>query len=143
MNSKLDMQAIDQFIVIDDDPSMLFLCELIIGRVFDKMSVVTYNNPQNAIDYFINIFSKNPVTTVVMLDINMPELSGWDVLDLLTTLEDKIIENLTVIMLSSSIDAKDKQHATNYPLVLGYLEKPLTPARLKEVMALIDSTTTV
>lgn len=143
MNNKLDMQTIEQFIVIDDDASTLFLCKIIIERVFNKMAVVTYNNPQHAIDYFLKIFNKSPVATVVALDINMPELSGWDVLNMLSTLDEKIIENLTVIMLSSSIDPKDEQQAASHPLVSGYFEKPLSAARLKQVMALMESTTTV
>lgn len=134
MKKILNMQAIRQFIVIDDDTSTLFLCKFVIERVFENISVVTYSNPQNAVDYFLSTFNESPVATVVILDINMPELSGWDVLDEISKLEKKITDNLFVFIHSSSIDPKDKLQATSHPLVLGYLEKPLTPAKLEEML---------
>ncbi len=134
MSNEKPTQTIDQFIVIDDDASTLFLCKIIIERLFKDMTVTTYNNPQNAIDYFVNAYSDSPTKTVIILDINMPQCSGWEVLDVLNTLNKEVKESFTVIMLSSSIDPKDKMQAINHPLVLGYLEKPLTVARLDELL---------
>ena len=134
-----NMYPIKQFIAIDDDHATLFMCRVIIQRTFKDVSVVTYSNPQSAIGYFKNEFSLNPIETVILLDINMPEISGWDVLVSLHLLDNVLKEKINVIMLSSSIDAKDKQQAIEFPLVTAYIEKPLTIARLEEEMEKIKA----
>lgn len=66
----------------------------------------------------------------------MPGLSGWNVLDKLEILSKDIKERLAIIMVSSSIDDKDKIRASEYSIVRGYIEKPLTIGKLKEIMDL-------
>ena len=134
MNGFRIVNTISQFIVIDDDHPTLFMCKIIIQRTCKDMRVVNYDNPQLAIDYFVSDFTKNPIETVVLLDINMPEISGWEVLDSLLTLDRNIQKHITVFMLSSSIDPKDQQRALNYPCVSSYLEKPLNLTSLKGIM---------
>ena len=86
------------FIVIDDDPVNNRICEIVIRKIFRDASV----------------------------DINMPTLTGWDVLDYFTKFSEVLINKFTIYILSSSIDAQDKQRASNCHLVSGYIEKPLT-----------------
>ncbi len=133
------LSPVEKYVVIDDDASTLFLCKVIIQRTFKNMEVVSYDDPQNAVNYFETEFVQKPVEVVVVLDINMPDLSGWDVLDILANLPDNVRKQITVIMLSSSIDPKDKQRSSQHSLVLGYLEKPLTIGRLEEIMGKMKS----
>lgn len=125
---------VQQFIAIDDDHATLFMCKVIIQRTFKKMEVKTYHNPLTAIEYFESDFTACPVETIVLLDINMPELSGWEVLDHFKLMHDKVRKFIKVIMLSSSIDPTDKQRAIEHSCVTDYLEKPLTLATLDAVM---------
>ena len=131
--------SVKQFIAVDDDLASLFMCKVLTQRTFKDIPVVTYSNPQLAADYFQTEFSLNPVETVIFLDINMPEISGWDVLATLHLLKPNIQEKINVIMLSSSIDLKDKQHAIEFPLVTAFIEKPLSMARLEEEMEKIQA----
>jgi CheY-like chemotaxis protein len=133
MNELRDISTISQFIIIDDDHPTLFICKIIIQRTFKDMKVVDYDNPHLAINYFESDFTQHPITSVVLLDINMPEISGWEVLDRLLMLDNNIKKHITVVVMSSSIDPKDQQRCLNYPCVSSYLEKPLTLASLKGV----------
>lgn len=139
MNNKVDLSNIGLFIIVDDDTSSLFLSKIIIEMVFPEMKVDTYTNPQKAVDYFVNDLSEHSGATVLLLDVNMPKLSGWDVLNEIGKLDKKIIDQLGIFIHSSSIDPRDKLQATNHPLVLDYLEKPLTPANLEEIMELMKA----
>lgn len=63
-------------IAIDDEPSAIDVIEHHAARI-DKISLVNhFHNPADAIDYL----KKNPVD-VIFLDINMPEISGFELLD--------------------------------------------------------------
>lgn len=130
-----------QFIIIDDDETTLFYTNAVIKKFFYYKDVISFKNPGKAIEFFETTFSRNPSPMVVLLDINMPEFSGWDVLDRLQVLPIDIKEKLSVIMVSSSIDTRDKIKATEYALVIGYIEKPLSIKKLKDLIELGQSTT--
>lgn len=74
---------------------------------------------------------EDPVQSVLFLDINMPTMTGWEVLEHLSS--QSLPEFLQIFMLSSSISAEDKKHAEDEPLVMGYIEKPLNETKLKEL----------
>lgn len=56
----------------------------------------------------------------------MPEISGWEYLDLL--LEHNL--SMPVIIVSSSIDPKDKERAESHPLVEAFIDNPLSKRHL-------------
>ena len=128
-----------KFVIIDDDPCTLFYNNAVIKRFFYYSEVVSFKSPSKALDYFYNDFRTYPSETVVLLDINMPELSGWDVLNKLKMLPGGAKEKLSIIILSSSIDPADKLRADNSSLVLGFIEKPFSVKKLKDLMDLKES----
>ncbi|UPT66859.1 MAG: response regulator [Sphingobacteriales bacterium JAD_PAG50586_3] len=69
---------------------------------------------------------------IVLLDINMPTLSGWEVLNKIQQFNTQTIDLLSIYILSSSIDVDDHERATEIDMVLGYLEKPLSAAHIKQ-----------
>ncbi len=69
---------------------------------------------------------------VILLDIMMPRMNGFDCLDQLELLPSEIKSNFKVYMLSSSIDRNDIRRAENYDLVQKLLEKPLDIYLLKK-----------
>jgi len=65
---------------------------------------------------------------LILLDVNMPELNGWEFIE---ELDENNVE-VEVIMLSSSRHFKDIEKADNYSRVRGYIEKPLTEAKIEQ-----------
>jgi CheY-like chemotaxis protein len=121
------------FVVIDDDVSTNFYSKLIIRKTFPESEVSTFSNPLEAIEYFQNTSAKSPTNTIVLLDINMPELSGWEVLDKIEALNE-LKNTFSIFMISSSINAEDKKRAANHPLVSGYIEKPINKEKLSKML---------
>ncbi len=71
---------------------------------------------------------------LVFLDINMPEMSGWDVLDELKDHNEILIKFMTIYMISSSIDLTDKNKSIDNPLVKAFVSKPLSGKVIKELL---------
>lgn len=127
------MKIPQRFLLIDDDPSNNLLTKISIKKVIEGADVVDHTIPENGIQYIVDQYTENPVETVLFLDINMPTLSGWDVLDKFAEIPELIVPSFSIFILSSSVDPSDKEKAANNPLVTGYLEKPLTRDVLREL----------
>ena len=61
----------------------------------------------------------------------MPGLDGWDFLNLLT--EHSLSECCHVFIVTSSIDAADKEKSETYNEVIGFVEKPISVEKLKDL----------
>lgn len=128
------------FIIIDDEDTTLFYSSAIIKRFFYQNfyynQVISFKDSYKAVEYFEKVFSADPCGLVILLDINMPSLSGWNVLNRLQEMSKDIKEKLSIIVVSSSIDPKDKIKANEYSLIIGYIEKPLKIKKLKDLLEL-------
>jgi CheY-like chemotaxis protein len=69
---------------------------------------------------------------LILVDINMPVMNGWDFLKEYAQVESSRED--TIIMLSSSIDFQDRQKSKDFPYVDGFIEKPLTFEKLKNIL---------
>jgi CheY-like chemotaxis protein len=69
---------------------------------------------------------------VVLLDIMMPRMNGFECLAELEKMPEEVKNNLTVFMLSSSIDRNDIRRAEEHDIVQRVLEKPLDIYLLKK-----------
>ncbi|WP_425639033.1 response regulator [Algoriphagus yeomjeoni] len=72
----------------------------------------------------------------ILLDINMPNINGWEFLKLVE--KNKLKNLLKVVMLTSSISEVDKSMATSFDMVHGFFTKPLTQEKCEEFKALIN-----
>jgi CheY-like chemotaxis protein len=71
-------------------------------------------------------------TNVVLLDIMMPNINGFECLERLSQLPEDLQSHILVFMLSSSIDRNDIRRAESFPMVQKVLEKPLDIYLLKK-----------
>jgi len=71
-----------------------------------------------------------------MLDINMPIMNGWDFMDAIK--EKGMDKNVSVIILTSSINNADKIKAKKYDMVVDYVEKPLSIEHLNRLKTKAD-----
>jgi two-component system chemotaxis response regulator CheY len=116
------------FILIDDELVSNFICRKVITKAYSDAEVQEFTSANNALEFIRSAFEepkKNPA--IVLLDINMPFVSGWDFLEAFAGLDNGIKNNLRIFMLSSSLDPADKKRAVANPYVVDYIEKPLTP----------------
>ncbi len=121
------------FIIIDDEVINNYVSQKYIQSVFRRAKVQTFTSPVEGLNYIETTGSVGQKPAVIFLDINMPVLTGWDVLDRLSHLPGTILRQLTIFILSSSIAAEDKLKAHSNPLVAGYIEKPLNINHLMDI----------
>ena len=75
--------------------------------------------------------------TVLLLDINMPSMTGWDFLNVFKDYSDDIHQQFITFILSSSVDDIDREKANSNPLVCRFISKPLKDEVIRQMV--IDS----
>lgn len=125
------MQQIKSVLLVDDDPASNFLARLLLRKLKTVEHVSVAENGKEALDYIIENSGKKSFPDLILLDINMPLMDGFEFMDHFQRLPFK---NLTrVVLLSSSISSKDLQRAAAYK-VEDFINKPLTKEKLALIM---------
>jgi two-component system, chemotaxis family, chemotaxis protein CheY len=114
---------INKVILIDDDPLSIYLTRFVLQQVQFAETIETYQEAKQALyDLLANMAGSLP--EVIFLDLNMPEMDGWDFLQALQPREQELAGRVKIYILTSSVDRQDQQIADEYPLVAGVLLKP-------------------
>lgn len=126
---------LDKILCIDDDPIALMLCKMVINKSLFASEIITTKNGQEALNYFkILKENKEKQPQLILLDLNMPVMDGWEFLEYFST-DNYANYNTTVkiIILSSTIDPEDLEKAKKYPIVLEFLSKPISKEMLEYI----------
>lgn len=121
-----------EILAIDDNAVDNLINEIILKKVFPDYRIVTMSDPSEALTYFRTNRAKLP--PLILLDINMPVVSGWDLLEELSTFGDEV----SVFMLTSSIFKEDEKKARKYSCLKGYFVKPLDTTAAEEMRQVMN-----
>ena len=96
--------------------------------------MVAKTNGQLAIDYVNDTITNNPKSfpNLVLIDINMPIMNGWEFVEAYTKIENTPYADLYIP--SSSVYENDIEKTKNYTNVKGFISKPLSIERLIELL---------
>jgi CheY-like chemotaxis protein len=109
-------------LVVDDERDML---RLVKGILEDEFEVITAASGREALE-----LAKENMPDLVLLDIMMPEMDGWDFLEKFRGL--KGAERVPVIIFSIRSDASEVLSGLAVEGVVDYITKPFEPADLKQ-----------
>ena len=124
-----------QVIIIDDDETTNMLCTIIIRHALGPdTEIKTFTLADDCINYLKQDTKKTGYKIVMFLDINMPVTTGWDALHMFDELDSNIKQQLSIFMLSSSINLNDKKRALEHSLVVDFIEKPLTIEKVNRIL---------
>ncbi|WP_026836547.1 response regulator [Gillisia sp. JM1] len=117
--------------VIDDDKIYQLIIKKVIERTTEFDLIYFYNDAIEAFKEFKNSDKKLP--EIILLDINMPQMDGWQFLDSLIPYRPNLFKETIIYIVTSSIAYSDRDKAESYKEVSGFLSKPLNVEKLKEI----------
>jgi len=117
--------------VIDDDEIYQKIIKKLISRANVFEGAIFYTSAKDAINDFLDL--KIELPSVILLDINMPIMDGWQFLARLQKYRPLLYKNTKVFIVTSSIAYSDKEKMKEFPRVSGFLSKPLNVEKLKEI----------
>ena len=129
------MKTINNMTLIDDDEVFVFLTKKAIERTHLVELIRVFSNGLDAID-FLREHRDNvdALPEIILLDLSMPIMDGWQFLDQFSKLAPKIDKKIIIYLCSSSISPNDIQLAKKNSLVTDYVIKPITKEKLIELI---------
>ncbi|MBM1107220.1 response regulator [Aurantibacter crassamenti] len=128
-------EEIKSILLVDDDVISNLLSKVYINKLEINADVEVALNGKEALNYLTDENSSLPMPCLLLLDINMPVIDGWEFLDLYDKLIDQSVKDkIVIVMLTVSeaqcdmIKAKQNQH------IVEYVSKPLSEKSLSNLI---------
>lgn len=114
--------------LIDDDHVTNMLNRFYLEEHFPHVQIQLFGKAKVALEDLVN---NRSYPDFIFLDLNMPEMNGWEFLDALMLSEATSNTFPQIYILSSSLDPSDRLRAANNSYVKGFLSKPLEAVDLQ------------
>lgn len=126
-------KQVDIACIIDDDYIYTFSLKKLMDINNFCKNLMVFKNGEDALKYMKPMISSDAFPDVILLDIDMPVMDGWEFLDEFVKIKPALNKRVTIYMISSSIHEADIQRANQYEDVTDYIVKPITLERLKKI----------
>jgi two-component system, chemotaxis family, chemotaxis protein CheY len=130
MNSKTPIVAL-----VDDDKIFQLTASKTIRALNLSEEILQFENGEDALKYLVeNATRPEALPDYIFLDINMPFVDGWMFLQDYAGLKQNLLKEISIFMVSSSIDPRDIHRARSIPDVTQYVVKPLSKEKFIELL---------
>ncbi|QIE59472.1 response regulator [Rasiella rasia] len=127
------MKKIDLACIVDDDPIFVYGAKRMLELANFCNGFLIFHNGHDALFKLKALIeSKEELPDLILLDLNMPIMDGWQFLDNFTKI--KVEKEIIIYIVSSSIDPIDIEKSKTYASVSNFVVKPITFDKIIELM---------
>jgi len=128
------VRKLQSILIIDDDEVNNFICSKIIEEEQIANKITATLGVNEALDFIHRGLSQETsLPDLILLDLNMPVLTGWDFLEEYKKLVPQLNKEVILVILSSSAFQDDIKKAREYKEVNAYKTKPITKQLLNDI----------
>jgi CheY-like chemotaxis protein len=126
------MPAQKSFLIIDDSYIDRLVSGMLVKRTFNVHDVHEVIGGSEGLEFL----KAHPIAgkLIVLLDIMMPHMNGFEFLEQFELLDPSIKANVDIVILSSTFDDTDIKRGNAHPAVKKMLSKPLSANELRELV---------
>ncbi|MFV8226571.1 response regulator [Christiangramia aquimixticola] len=124
-----------EIIIIDDDKIIAMIHQKLL-TLQGIYSTRIFTQATEAFEYLNEYAHDVEKQFLILLDINMPSMDGWEFANKAEKL--KNLDNCTFYFVTSSVNEKDRIRAKKINLIQGLIEKPLTKNKMKTLTDKLD-----
>lgn len=121
--------------IIDDEDIIQYIVKTILHNISNEIDVLSYMNGEEALTALKEL-PDTELPDVILLDINMPVMSGWQFLEEFVKTRSGNSKKVPIYILTSSTAPNDKIRSKVYKEIMGYINKPIEADTLKQIAEL-------
>ncbi len=119
--------------LVDDDEVINLVHSEVIKRIVQDVQLEIFQSGTQLLEHLKDHDEQR--LDVIFLDIRMPEMDGFEVLEKIRAMNPKASQNSRVYVLSSTLDERDLNKAKSNPLVTDFIGKPLSFNAFRQLLA--------
>jgi CheY-like chemotaxis protein len=124
----------DCILLIDDDETSNYISHRIVSKFYKANQTQILTNGQKALEFLEKHWmEKGKYPDFIFLDINMPVMDGFQLLEEINKKKPMAADDTKVILLTSSSNPRDIEEAKKYR-IHAYLNKPLTMEKMQQLV---------
>lgn len=128
------MKRISNLYVIDDDKIYHFLLKNLFKQNGIDVASTFFVNGSDAIEHIKINNNEETLPDLILLDVNMPIMNGWQFLEEFGKISSVLIKRPTIYMISSSNNEVDINKSKEFDgAVKGYFLKPICKEDLDKI----------
>lgn len=122
-------------LIIDDNKIDIFVQSRLLKKQNPNYKISSCSNGKSAIKYLSKIAQNNPhkLPDIILLDLNMPIMSGWEFIDKFVHSNLLHIKNMQVFVMSCSLFKDEIQQINKIKEIKTYISKPLSMDKAKQI----------
>ncbi len=129
------MDMLNTILLVDDDDTTNLLNKYFAEAIDDTIDVVTAVNGLEALQFLENSDIEAIGPCLIILDVMMPIMDGWEFLELFNQRFDAKFKEQVTISILTGLDAdKIAKKAKENPLVQDTVEKPLSDEKFRALI---------
>lgn len=116
-------------VYVDDDTDDLLFIKEALESYHSNLEVVTFESPSKAFQFFLHLEAVGQNPCLIILDINMPGISGKELVSALRSIEH--FHSTPIILFSTSNSPLDAQFAQSKRA--GFITKPMNFEQMNQI----------
>lgn len=121
-----------KIVIVDDEEVSLFITKrklVLEGLALDK-DIHTFLSGQEALE-MLAACAEGEYPDIVLVDLSMPNMDGWQFLELLAQAGSGLADASRIYILTSSLAMEDRTRARGVSLLAGYILKPISAESIR------------
>lgn len=122
--------------IADDDPIFRLIFKMTVKKVREGLTLLEFENGKLACESLRKAVERQVnVPSFLFMDVNMPEMNGWECLDKIKRMNmGQHPANPRIFIMSSSVNQADEERIRQYSCASGFLRKPISVKKLNEIL---------
>ena len=122
-------------LLVDDDTIYQYIASKTLEATGLTKKIITCSNGEEAYRFLeTNMNNPQELPDIILLDVNMPVMNGWDFLHAFKNLHSPSLKDIPIFLVTSSVNDADINYSQQFSNVHDYIVKPLVKEKLSTVL---------